>query len=165
MNKFTQLMGALFLGGLGITAATVLPIGLLLYWLRTDFGAEYALAFFIAIVVVGALIVGFWLSSRNTARTLEIASDFAHDMASAQKAQAGVARDYARIELEAAKAQLRGHTIDAQQVHQLAAQRARMLTAQPADDNADDNADWYNQFRPTPPATIEQDDGNGFTVY
>ena len=154
MNKFTQAMGALFLGGISVAAAIVLPIGLLLYWLRQDFGAEYALAFFIAIVVVGALIVGFKLASSNTARTLEIASDFAHDMASAQKAQAGVAREYARVEMEAARAQLKGHVIDAQQVNQLANQRARMLTAQPQAD------DWY-----TPnPNTVEQDN-NGFTSY
>ena len=155
MNKFTQAMGALFLGGISVAAAIVLPIGLLLYWLRTDFGAEYALAFFIAIVVVGALMVGFKLASSNTARTLEIASDFAHDMASAQKVQAGVAREYARGEMEAARAQLKGHVIDAQQVNQLAAQRARMLTApaQPQDD-------WY-----TPnPNTVEQDN-DGFTSY
>ena len=161
MNKFIQLMGALFLGGLGINAAIVLPIGLLLYWLRGDFGREYALAFFIAVVVVGALVVGFWLASRNTRRTLEAASDFAHDMASAQKAQAGVAREYARGEMEAARAQLKGHVIDAQQVHRLADQRARLLAAP---SQPDPNADWYNQFRQSP--VVEQDDdGNGFTVF
>lgn len=134
MNKLYQLLGALFLGGLGVALATVLPIGLLLYWLRTDFGKEYALAFFIAVVVVGSLVIGFWLAGRNTKRTLEAASDFAHDMASAQKAQAGVARDYARIELEAARAQLRSQTIDAQAVHRLAEQRARLLAAPAGDE-------------------------------
>ena len=157
MNKFTQAMAALFLGGIGITAATVLPIGLLLYWLRQDFGKEYAFAFFVAIVVVGGILIGFKLASSHTNRTLEAASGFAHDMASAQKAQAGVAREYARVEMEAARAQLKGHVIDAQQVHQLANQRARMLTA-PAQPQADD--DWY-----TPnPNTVEQDN-NGFTSY
>ena len=154
MNKFTQAMGALFLGGIGIAAATVLPIGLLLYWLRQDFGKEYAFAFFVAIVVVGGILIGFKLANSHTNRTLEAASEFAHDMASAQKAQAGVAREYARVEMEAARAQLKSHVIDAQQVNQLAAQRARMLTAQPQAD------DWY-----TPnPNTLEQDN-NGFTSY
>ena len=154
MNKFTQATAALFLGGIGITAATVLPIGLLLYWLRQDFGKEYAFAFFVAIVVVGGILIGFKLASSHTNRTLEAASEFAHDMASAQKAQAGVAREYARVEMEAARAQLKGHVIDAQQVNQLANQRARMLTAQPQAD------DWY-----TPnPNTVEQDN-NGFTSY
>lgn len=162
MNKFTQAMGALFLGGTGVALATVLPIGLLLWWIRTDFGKEYAFAFFLAIVVVGGILIGFKLASSHTNRTLEAASDFAHDMASAQKAQAGVAREYARIEVEAARAQLKGHTIDAQQVYRLSEQRARLLNA-PAQP-ADPNADWYNQFQS--PATVEQDDdGSGFTVY
>lgn len=155
MNKLYQMLGALFLGGLGVALATVLPLGLLLYWLRTDFGKEYALAFFIAIVVVGAIVIGFWLASRNTKRTLEIASDFAHDMASAQKAQAGVARDYARIELEAARAQLRSQTIDAQAVHRLAEQRARLLAA--PETNSDDDSRYVQLSQPG--------QRTGFTIY
>jgi hypothetical protein len=105
--------------------------GLFVWWLESRFGS------LIAVMSLGLLggalffIAGALFAQRHTQIVLDNVSDFMADMADTEKSRQAVAREYARMEREAARAALTGEVLSARRVDQLAQERAKLLAAEP----------------------------------
>lgn len=115
MDGFQRFAGTLLIIAVSILALVVLPVGLLIWWIESRFGAGNAAAILAAGAILTGVVVGWFMAYRTQKAALVNAAEFLHETAGAQRAQAGVAREYARIEREAF------------------ANRARLLTAQQDD--------------------------------
>ena len=105
--------------------------GLFVWWRESRFGS------LIAVMSLGLLagalffMAGALFAQRHTKIVLDNAADFVDRMTDAEKSRQAVAREYARMEREAARAQLQGDELTARRVDQLAQERAKLLTAEP----------------------------------
>lgn len=133
MDGFQRFAGTLLIIAVSILALVVLPVGLLIWWIESRFGAGNAAAILAAGAILTGVVVGWFMAYRTQKAALVNAAEFLHETAGAQRAQAGVAREYARIEREAFANRAKLDVLDAKRIEDLAKQRARLLTAQQDD--------------------------------
>ena len=116
MSGMKQFVGFVFVLALSVTALVVLPLGLLTWWVESRFGANNAGAVLLGLAILVGVLVGWFMSYKSQKAALVNAARFLHDAASAQRAQAGVAREYARIEREAFANRAKLDVLDAKRV-------------------------------------------------
>lgn len=102
-------------------------VGMGMWWMESRFGSAAAIIAAGVVLGVGAFAGGAILNQRNTRATLEAAADFTDSLSRTETARQGVARSYALMERDAAKAQLMERAYSMKQVEQLATQRARAM--------------------------------------
>lgn len=109
----------------------VLALGLAVWWLETRFGSLIAV---MSLGLFGGAFFFIWgatFAQRHTRIVLGGAADFVDRLSDTEKARQLTAREYARMEGYAAKAQLMATTIDAKRVDELARARARVMMSEP----------------------------------
>lgn len=126
-------------GGIGLLTtafATLILIGVPIWWIEDRFGSEMAGAVLIGCAALIGVIIGHWMTHRTAKAQSEINSDIVHDTVDAVGKLAGVQREYARAEREMLAANAKRDQVDEQRVWRLAEQQRRLLNAPAANQPA-----------------------------